>query len=64
MWELVQGRYLLAMIDQQHGAIDEARAGLREALRLASEHGYDAYAASCESGLLAIDEGRPIQLLA
>jgi tetratricopeptide (TPR) repeat protein len=64
VWELVQGRYLLAMIDQQHGAIDEARAGLREALRLASEHGYDAYAASCESGLLAIDEGRPIQLLA
>ena len=64
IWELVQGRYLLAMIDQQRGAIDDARAGLREALRLASEHGYDAYAASCEGGLAAIDEGRPIPLLA
>ncbi|MFO0681807.1 MAG: protein kinase [Sandaracinus sp.] len=64
VWELVQGRYLLAMIDQQRGNVDEARAGLREALRLATEHGYDAYAGSCEAGLHALDEGRAIPLLA
>jgi tetratricopeptide (TPR) repeat protein len=64
IWDLVQGRYLLAMIDQQRGSVEEARAGLREALRLASEHGYDAYAASCDDGLRAIEEGKPIPLLA
>ncbi len=64
VWDLVQGRYLLAMIDQQRGAVDDARAGLREALRLASEHGYDAYARSCEGGLAAIDAGKAIPLLA
>jgi serine/threonine protein kinase/tetratricopeptide (TPR) repeat protein len=64
IWELVQGRYLLAMIDQQRGAIEDARAGLREALRLSSEHGYDAYARSCDDGLRAMAEGKPIPLLA
>jgi serine/threonine protein kinase/tetratricopeptide (TPR) repeat protein len=64
VWELVQGRYLLAMIDQQRGAVEDARAGLREALRLASEHGYDAYARSAESGLRALEDGKAIPLLA
>ncbi len=64
VWELVQGRYLLAMIDQQRGALEDARAGLREALRLASEHGYEAYARSAESGLRALEDGKAIPLLA
>jgi hypothetical protein len=62
VWDLIQGRYYLAMIDQQRGAEDDARVGLREILRLAAEHGHGDYIRAAERALRALDSGSTIQL--
>lgn len=62
VWDLIQGRYYLAIIDQQRGDEDAARAGLREILRLAAEHGHSDYVRAVERALRALDSGSTIQL--
>jgi serine/threonine protein kinase/predicted ATPase len=63
IWEGVQGRVMLAMVDQHAGAVDDARNGLREALRLATDHGYGTYADQIQGALSSLDAGRPISII-
>lgn len=62
VWDLIQGRYYLAIIDQQRGDEDGARAALREILRLAADHGHSDYVRAAERALRALDSGSTIQL--
>jgi serine/threonine protein kinase len=63
IWEGVQGRVMLAVVDQQQGATDDARNGLRDALRLAVDHGYGTYAEQIQRALVSLDAGQPISLI-
>ncbi len=62
VWDLIQGRYYLAIVDQQRGDEDGARAALREILRLAADHGHSDYVRAAEKALRALDSGSTIQL--
>lgn len=62
VWDLIQGRYYLAIIDQGRGDEESARRALREALRLAADHGHSDYVAFSEKALRALDQGSTIQL--
>ncbi len=62
VWDLIQGRYYLAMVDQAQAAYEDARAALREVLRLAAEHGHANYVAAAERALQALDSGQPIPM--
>ena len=63
VWDIVQTRFLLAMIQQQSGDPDGARGSLREALRIGTENGFAGYTAACEVALAALDSGEPIPLV-
>ncbi|MFK7990963.1 MAG: protein kinase [Sandaracinaceae bacterium] len=62
VWDLIQGRYYLAIIDQQGGDDESARVNLREILRLAADHGHSDYVRAAEKALRALDSGSTIQL--
>ncbi|MEZ4337766.1 MAG: hypothetical protein R3B82_14200 [Sandaracinaceae bacterium] len=62
MWDLIQGRYYLAIIDQGRGDEEAARGALREILRLAADHGHTDYVKATEKALEALDAGSTIQL--
>jgi len=62
VWDLVQGKYYLAMVEQARGALEAARAALREVLRLAAEHGHADYVEAARMGLIALEKGTPIPL--
>jgi serine/threonine protein kinase/tetratricopeptide (TPR) repeat protein len=62
VWDVIQGRYYLAIIDQGRGDEDAARQGLREILRLAADHGHRDYVSAAEKALKALDAGSTIQL--
>jgi len=62
VWDLIQGRYYLAIVDQGRGDDDAARAGLRDILRLAAEHGFSDYVQAAEKALRALEQGSTIQL--
>jgi serine/threonine protein kinase/tetratricopeptide (TPR) repeat protein len=62
VWHLIQGRYYLAIIDQQRGDEESARQALREILRLAADHGHRDYVRAAEKALRALDSGSTIQL--
>jgi serine/threonine protein kinase/tetratricopeptide (TPR) repeat protein len=64
IWEGVQGRVMLAIVDQSQGAIEESRSSLREALRLAVDHGYGTYADQIQRALVSLQSGEPISLIA
>lgn len=62
IWDLIQGRYYLAIIDQGRGDDESARTALRGILRLAADHGHTDYVNAAEKGLRALDVGSTIQL--
>ncbi|MBX3270026.1 MAG: protein kinase [Sandaracinaceae bacterium] len=62
VWDLIQGRYYLAIIDQGRGEIETARSALREILRLAADHGHTDYVKATEKALEALEAGSTIQL--
>jgi tetratricopeptide (TPR) repeat protein len=62
IWEWVQGRLMLAIVDQAQGALDAARQGLRDALRVAVDHGYGTYAEQLTTALEALDRNERIEL--
>ena len=62
VWDLIQGRYYLAIIDQGRGDVDAARIALREILRLAADHGHTDYVRAAEKALDALESGSTIQL--
>jgi tetratricopeptide (TPR) repeat protein/tRNA A-37 threonylcarbamoyl transferase component Bud32 len=54
-WDLIQGRYFLAVLDQQAGDVEGARLGFREVVRLAAEHGHRELLGEAERALLALE---------
>ncbi len=62
VWDLIQGRYYLAIIDQGRGDDESARIALREILRLAADHGHTDYVKATEKALEALEAGSTIQL--
>ena len=60
--DLVEEKYLLAMVEQKRGQADRARALLHEVIELADAHGHVKACESAETGLRALEEGRPIEL--
>jgi hypothetical protein len=53
---------MLAIVDQAQGALDAARQGLRDALRVAVDHGYGTYAEQLTTALEALDRNERIEL--
>jgi serine/threonine protein kinase/tetratricopeptide (TPR) repeat protein len=62
VWDIIQGKYLLAIVHQGRGELDSARAALREVLDLAAQHGHRKYTEDSEQALRELDAGVPIAL--
>jgi tetratricopeptide (TPR) repeat protein len=62
VWDIIPGKYLLAIVEQQRGEIESARAALREVLTLAVQHGHRKYTQDSEAALRELDAGLPIAL--
>jgi serine/threonine protein kinase/tetratricopeptide (TPR) repeat protein len=62
VWDVIQGKYFLAIIEQKRGDIEAARSRLREVLNLAAQHGHRNYIEDAESALRRIDAGQGIDL--
>jgi len=62
VWDLIQGRYYLAIIDQGRGDNEAATVALREILRMAADHGHTDYVKAAEKALEALASGSTIQL--
>ncbi|MDH5671723.1 MAG: protein kinase [Myxococcales bacterium] len=62
VWDVIQGKYLLAIVDQQLGNHDSSRAELREVLELAAQHGHRNYTEDAENALRLLERGEPIGL--
>ena len=60
LWDAMQGKYMLAIVDHQRGDLDAARTGLREMLRLAADNGQRRYVMDAENALAAIERGDPV----
>jgi predicted ATPase/tRNA A-37 threonylcarbamoyl transferase component Bud32 len=60
VWDLIQGKYLLAIVEQGRGEVEKARAVLREVLTLAAQHGHRNYTADAEHALKQLDAGTVI----
>jgi tetratricopeptide (TPR) repeat protein len=62
VWDIIQGKYLLAVVDQAQGEGDGARAALREVLSLAIQHGHRKYTEDAEHALRELEAGVPVTL--
>jgi tetratricopeptide (TPR) repeat protein len=60
--DLVEDKYLLAMVEQKRGQAERASALLREVIELADAHGHVRACDQAEKALRAIEESRPIEL--
>jgi tetratricopeptide (TPR) repeat protein len=62
IWDVIQGKFFLAIIESRIGDIAAARARTREVLDLAAQHGHRNYIEDAENALRLIDAGEPIDL--
>jgi serine/threonine protein kinase/tetratricopeptide (TPR) repeat protein len=62
VWDVIPGKYLLAIVEQQRGDIVGARAALREVLTLAAQHGHRKYIQDSETALRELEAGVSITL--
>ena len=62
VWDVIQGKFFLAVVEQKQGDADAARARLREVLDLAAQHGHRNYIQDAEAALRLVDLGQPIDL--
>jgi predicted ATPase/tRNA A-37 threonylcarbamoyl transferase component Bud32 len=62
VWDVIQGKFFLAVIEQKQGDADSARARLREVLDLAAQHGHRNYIEDAEAALRLVDIGQPFDL--
>ncbi|MFK8000746.1 MAG: protein kinase [Polyangiales bacterium] len=62
IWDIIQGRYMLAFVDHVQGKVDEARRAFQEVCQLANEYGQRHYEKAAEDALLAIEAGAPLKL--
>ncbi|MBX3250257.1 MAG: protein kinase [Myxococcales bacterium] len=62
LWDLVQARYMLAVVDHAQGRAEEASQALRDVLQLAADSGMQHYARAAEEALAAIEAGLPVPM--
>lgn len=62
VWDVIQGKFYLAIIEQQRGSLEVARARLREVLDLAAQHGHRNYIEDAEEALLRLEQREAIGL--
>lgn len=62
VWDVIQGKFYLAIIEQQRGSLEVARARLREVLDLAAQHGHRNYIEDAEDALLRLERREAIAL--
>jgi len=62
VWDQIEGKYMLAVIDQLGGRSDEARRLLAEVVRTAADNGHARYVEDAEQALAALDRGEAIPL--
>jgi serine/threonine protein kinase/tetratricopeptide (TPR) repeat protein len=62
VWDIIQGRYLQAIVDQATGDPEGARVALRECLNLAVQHGHRKYTEDSEQALRQLEENVPVSL--
>ncbi len=60
--DLVQALYLLAFLDEKQGEVAAAVRGFREVLRLSAEYRHGHYEHAAEMALIAIEQGKPVNL--
>ena len=61
VWDIIQGRYMLAFVDHAQGQVEEARRAFEGVCQLASEYGQRHYEKAAEEALLAIEAGKPLE---
>jgi hypothetical protein len=62
VWDHLQSLYLLGIADAALGDPASARKALREAMRLAEEHGDTRYRDDAEAALRSIEAGEPVAM--
>jgi tetratricopeptide (TPR) repeat protein len=62
VWDVIQGKFFLAIVEHRLGDLRAARALLREVLDLAAQHGHRNYTEDAESALSQLDAGEVIDL--
>ena len=62
VWDVIQGRYLLAVVDQAAGDIEGARVALRDVFNMAVQHGHRKYTEDSEQALGQLEANVPIAL--
>jgi eukaryotic-like serine/threonine-protein kinase len=62
VWDLIQAKFCLAVIDQKQNDVQAVRTHLREVLDLAAQHGHRNYIEDAEAALRQLDAGEPIDL--
>ncbi|MDD9967935.1 MAG: protein kinase [Myxococcales bacterium] len=62
VWDIIQGKYFMAVIEQARGEVQSARLLIRQVLDLAAQHGHRKYTEDAEEALRNIDEGVAIGL--
>jgi tetratricopeptide (TPR) repeat protein len=62
VWDVIQGKFFLAVIEQKRGDTEAARGRLREVLNLAAQHGHRNYIEDAENALRQLDGGESIDL--
>ncbi|MEM9865644.1 MAG: tetratricopeptide repeat protein, partial [Myxococcota bacterium] len=61
VWDIIQGRYMLAFVDHQLGHVDRAKRAFGEVCKLAHEYGQRHYEQAAEDALMAIAAGQPLE---
>jgi tetratricopeptide (TPR) repeat protein/tRNA A-37 threonylcarbamoyl transferase component Bud32 len=62
VWDVIEGKAMLAIVAQREGDVDEARRQLGEVLRLAAESGHARAVEHAQRALAGLDAGDPIPL--
>jgi serine/threonine protein kinase/tetratricopeptide (TPR) repeat protein len=62
VWDVIQGKFFLAVIEQKRGEAGAARLCLREVLDMAAQHGHRNYIEDAETALRRLEVNEPIEL--
>lgn len=62
VWDVIEGKYMLAIVDQTQGDADAASRTLREVLELAVHHGHRRYIEDTEQAQRQLSQGQSITL--
>lgn len=62
VWDRIQGKFYLAVIEQKRGDLESARTHLRDVLETAAQHGHRKYTEDAEAALRQLDAGETLDL--